>query len=98
MEVLHELICGIYEFMSPWFFDIVEPIQRGLCKIECIGSIFYSGDKESKKNKDNSKFKKVLGMVIMLIMFGHIYVAWLLIKWSCILTWRLFKKIFRIGR
>lgn len=99
MEVLFDLLNVIYEIMNPWFSNLTAPIMKVLNGIGRIFSPILGDTYVPPVGKvKNGKLRKLLETVMMLILFGHFFVAWLLIKWSCVLTWRLFKKIFRIGR
>ena len=107
MMLICEVLNAIYE-LCPWFFDLGETVYKWIWRI-CLGREILDetpiGDKldrmdESLNNHKpkNKKFMKFIEVIFLSMMIGPIYVAWLMIKWTCILTWRLFKVIFRIGR
>ena len=52
----------------------------------------------SKHKRKHKKFMKFIGFIFLSMIIGPFYVAWIMVKWTCVLTWKLFKFIFRIGR
>lgn len=90
-------IIGVFENILNKFFIIGEltyGTRVGDCIDDTTDKICELGDKAL----ENKKFKRFVQACLFTVLCGPIYIPWLIAKWTCILTWRLFKVIFRIGR
>ena len=111
MMFICEVLNAINE-LCPWFFDMGDIVYKWIWRI-CLGrEILYGTPIDDKLNKfDNrmekslsnhkhkhKKFMKFIEFIFISMIIGPVYVGLMLVKWTCVLTWKLFKFIFRIGR
>ena len=111
MMFICEVLNAIYE-LCPWFFDMGDIVYKWIWRI-CLGRELLDEtpignklnkfdnrmDKSlSKHKRKHQKFMKFIGFIFLSMIIGPFYVAWIMVKWTCVLTWKLFKFIFRIGR
>ena len=67
-------------------------------RLEKIGDKLVDVDKKIDKKLSGEKWDKLFMFIGKLLILGPIYVMWLITKWSCILSWKLVRFIFRRKR
>ena len=67
-------------------------------KLEKVGDKLEDIDKKINKKLSGEKWDKLFMFIGKLFIMGPIYVTWMITKWSCILSWKLVRFIFRRKR
>lgn len=67
-------------------------------KLEELGDKLEDLDEKIDKKLSGEKWDKIFGFIGKLFILGPIYVGWLMMKWACILIWKLVRFIFRRKR
>ena len=64
-------------------------------KLEKFGDKLVDFDERVDLKLSGERWNKIFMFIGKFFILGPLYVYWLIIKWSCKLTWRLIRKIFR---
>ena len=67
-------------------------------KLEKVGEKLEDIDEKIDKKLSGEKWDKLFMFIGKLFILGPIYVIWLITKWSCILSWKIIRFIFRRKR
>jgi hypothetical protein len=67
-------------------------------KLEELGDKLVNLDDEIDKKLSGEKWDKIFGFIGKLFILGPIYIGWLIMKWTCKLSWKLVRFIFRRKR
>ena len=67
-------------------------------KLEKLGDKLVDVDEKIDKKLSGEKWDKIFMFIGKLLILGPIYVWWLIVKWTCILSWKLVRFIFRRKR
>ena len=67
-------------------------------KLEKLGDNLEDLDEKIDKKLSGEKWDKLFMFIGKLLILGPIYVWWLIVKWTCILSWKLVRFIFRRKR
>ena len=67
-------------------------------KLEELGDKLVDLDEKIDKKLSGEKWDKLFMFIGKLFILGPIYVGWLMMKWTCILSWKLVRFIFRRKR